>query len=53
MGAETHVEMNIHVTPGITIEAAHKISHEVEQEIKKFIERCDIHIHIEPDEPEE
>ncbi len=53
MGAETHVEMNIHVTPGITIEAAHKISHEVEQEIKKFVVRCEVHIHIEPDEPEE
>ncbi len=50
MGAETHVEMNIHVTPGITIEAAHKISHEVEQEIIKVIERCEVHIHIEPEE---
>lgn len=50
MGAETHVEMNIHVTPGITIEAAHQISHEVESEIKKFIERCEVHIHIEPED---
>lgn len=50
MGAETLVEMNIHVTPGITIEAAHQISHEVESEIKKFVERCEIHIHIEPEE---
>lgn len=53
MGAETLVEMNIHVTPGITIEAAHQISHEVEHEIKKFVERCEFHIHIEPDEPED
>jgi len=53
MGAETLVEMNIHVTPGITIEAAHQISHEVEHEIKKFVERCEVHIHIEPDEPEQ
>lgn len=53
MGAETLVEMNIHVTPGITIEAAHQISHEVEKEIKKFVDRCEFHIHIEPDEPEE
>ncbi len=50
MGAETLVEMNIHVTPGITIEAAHQISHEVEHEIKKFVERCEFHIHIEPEE---
>jgi cation diffusion facilitator family transporter len=53
MGAETLVEMNIHVTPGITIEAAHQISHDVEHEIKKFVERCEFHIHIEPDEPED
>lgn len=52
MGAETLVEMNIHVTPGITIEAAHQISHEVEHEIKKFVERCEVHIHIEPEESE-
>jgi cation diffusion facilitator family transporter len=53
MGAETLVEMNIHVTPGITIEEAHHISHEVEHEIKKFVERCEFHIHIEPDAPED
>jgi len=51
MGAETLVEMNIHVTPGITIEAAHQISHDVESEIKKFVDRCEFHIHIEPEEP--
>lgn len=50
MGAETLVEMNIHVKPGITIEAAHQISHEVEYEIKKFVERCEVHIHIEPEQ---
>ncbi len=52
MGAETLVEMNIHVTPGITIEAAHKISHDVEHEIMSVIERCEVHIHIEPEEVE-
>jgi cation diffusion facilitator family transporter len=50
MGAETLVEMNIHVTPGITIEKAHQISHDVEDEIKRFVERCEVHIHIEPEE---
>ncbi|HCT29495.1 MAG TPA: cation transporter [Bacteroidales bacterium] len=50
MGAETLVEMNIHVTPGITIEAAHKISHDVEHEIMNAIERCEVHIHIEPED---
>ncbi len=51
MGAETLVEMNIHVTPGITIEKAHQISHDVEDEIKQFVERCEVHIHIEPEGP--
>jgi cation diffusion facilitator family transporter len=51
MGAETLVEINIHVTPGITIEKAHQISHEVEHEIMNVIERCEVHIHIEPEEP--
>jgi cation diffusion facilitator family transporter len=49
MGAETLVEINIHVTPGITIEKAHQISHDVEHEIMKAIERCEVHIHIEPE----
>jgi len=52
MGAETLVEINIHVTPGITIEEAHKISHDVEHEIISAIERCEVHIHIEPEESE-
>lgn len=52
MGAETLVEINIHVTPGITIEKAHQISHDVEQDIMKAIEKCEVHIHIEPEEPE-
>ena len=50
MGAETLVEINIHVTPKITIEEAHKISHDVEHEIMNVIERCEVHIHIEPEE---
>lgn len=49
-GAETLVEVNVHVTPGITIEVAHQISHDVEHEIKQFVERCEVHIHIEPEE---
>jgi cation diffusion facilitator family transporter len=52
MGAEIHVEINIHVTPGITIEKAHQISHNVEHNIMKVVERCEVHIHIEPEEPE-
>ncbi|MCK9218548.1 MAG: cation diffusion facilitator family transporter [Bacteroidales bacterium] len=49
-GADTFVEVNIHVTPGLTIEQAHHISHEVEHQVKAAIQRCDIHIHIEPED---
>jgi len=50
MGAGVHVEINIHVTPKISIEEAHRISHDVEHEIMNVIERCEVHIHIEPEE---
>ena len=49
-GAETFVELNIHVHPGITIEQAHRITHLVEDKIKAVVERCEVHIHTEPDE---
>jgi cation diffusion facilitator family transporter len=49
-GAETFVELNIHVHPGITIEQAHKITHMVEDKIKAVVERCEVHIHTEPEE---
>jgi len=52
-GADTFVEVNIHVTPGITVEHAHNISHEVEKKIISAIPRCKVHIHIEPEESSE
>jgi cation diffusion facilitator family transporter len=49
-GAETFVELNIHVDPGLSIEQAHEIAHNVENEIKSVIDRCEVHIHTEPEE---
>jgi divalent metal cation (Fe/Co/Zn/Cd) transporter len=49
-GAETFVELNIHVAPHLTIEQAHEIAHNVENEIKSAIDRCEVHIHVEPEE---
>ena len=49
-GAETFVELNIHVHSGLTIEQAHKITHLVEDKIKAVIDRCDVYIHTQPDE---
>ena len=48
-GSDTFVELNIHVEPGLTIEQAHEITHRVEHEIKTIIDRCEIHIHTEPE----
>jgi cation diffusion facilitator family transporter len=49
-GADTFVEINIHVAPNLNIREAHEISNRVEIEILKVIERGDIHVHIEPEE---
>ncbi len=48
-GSTIFVDMNIHVDPNISIENAHKISHRVEEEIKKEFSNSEIHIHQEPD----
>jgi len=48
-GADTFVEVNIHVTPGITVENAHQISDDLEQKIADNRQRCKVHIHIEPE----
>lgn len=49
-GAYTFVEVNIHVDAGLSIQEAHEISHKAEQEILKIVEKCEIHIHMEPEE---
>jgi len=52
-GADTFVELNIHVLPELSVKEAHDISHKVEEEIRKIVTRCEVHIHTEPDEPGE
>lgn len=49
-GADTFVEVNIHVNPELSIQQAHEISHKVEGEILKIVDRCEIHVHTEPEE---
>ena len=48
-GAENFIEVTIHVEPGLTLEKAHEISHNVEQQIIQAIPRSYMHVHIEPD----
>ncbi|KPK87559.1 MAG: cation transporter [Bacteroides sp. SM23_62_1] len=48
-GADTFIEVTIHVNPDLNIQQAHEISHKVESEISKIVERCEIHVHAEPE----
>jgi cation diffusion facilitator family transporter len=47
-GADTFVNVTIHVDPELNMNEAHAISHKVEKIICGRIERCEVHIHYEP-----
>jgi cation diffusion facilitator family transporter len=48
-GAENFIEVTIHVQPGLTLENAHNISHQIEKQIIETLPRSYVHVHIEPD----
>lgn len=48
-GSYTFIEVNIHVETGLTIQEAHNISHKAEKEICRIIDKCEVHVHTEPD----
>ncbi|MDD5687908.1 MAG: cation diffusion facilitator family transporter [Elusimicrobia bacterium] len=48
-GADTFIELNIHVKSKLTIKQSHEISHRVEKKLRDTIERCDVHVHTEPE----
>jgi len=52
-GADTFVNVTIHVDPGLNITEAHAISHKVEGIICENILRCEVQIHYEPGETAE
>lgn len=49
-GADTFVELNIHVDPELSIGEAHTITDKIEEDIRKAIPRCEVHVHAEPEE---
>jgi len=49
-GAETFVNITIHVAPELNINEAHTISHKVEDLITQRIDRCEVQVHYEPEE---
>jgi cation diffusion facilitator family transporter len=48
-GADIFVNVNIHVDSDLNIVETHHIANKIEQKITALIERCEIHIHVEPD----
>ncbi|MFH1195757.1 MAG: cation diffusion facilitator family transporter [bacterium] len=48
-GPNKFVDVNIHVDKNLSIEAAHQISHKVEQALLSQITNLEVMIHIEPD----
>ena len=49
-GADTFVNVTIHLDPDLNITEAHAISHKVDSVICARIERCEVHVHYEPAE---
>jgi len=47
-GADTFINLTIHLEPGLSIREAHTISHLVEEKISANLKRCEIQIHYEP-----
>ena len=52
-GADTFVNVTIHIDPKLNMREAHAISDKVEEIICTRIDRCDVHIHYEPEEENE
>ena len=49
-GADTFINVTIHVDKAWNIKQAHDISHKVEALICEKIERCEVQVHYEPEE---
>jgi cation diffusion facilitator family transporter len=52
-GADTFVNVTIHIDPALNMTEAHAVSHKVEAIICQRIDRCEVHIHYEPAEEAE
>lgn len=49
-GADTFIDVNIHVSPELTNKQAHAICDKIEDEVRKVIKRADVFVHAEPEE---
>ncbi|WP_320051584.1 cation diffusion facilitator family transporter [uncultured Acetobacteroides sp.] len=51
-GADTFINVTIHLHPELSLTQAHAISHKVEEYLSSSISRCEVQIHYEPHETE-
>jgi cation diffusion facilitator family transporter len=50
-GSRRHIDLHVQFRPGTTLERAHRLSHELQHEIERRLDRADVLIHIEPEDP--
>lgn len=50
-GADTFVKVNVHLDPEISFRQVHDICDKIEMEIERRIERSEVNIHAEPQDP--
>lgn len=50
-GADTFVKVNVHLDPELTLREVHEICDKIESEICRRIERSEVYIHAEPEDP--
>jgi cation diffusion facilitator family transporter len=51
-GADTFVKVNVHLDPEMTLRQVHEICDKIETEIGNRVERSEVNIHAEPQEPQ-
>lgn len=51
-GADTFVNVTVHLQPTLSLSQAHEISHKIERHICSAIQRCEVQIHYEPNDEE-
>ncbi len=49
-GADTFINLTVHLNPNLSLKEAHEISHHIEELIIEKIPRCEVHIHYEPED---
>ncbi len=49
MGPDTEIDVNIHLDPDMPLQKAHDVSTKLEEHVKNNIQRCEVHVHIEPE----